>query len=113
MPLQPPRPIPAWIGELSATKFGSDCIQYFHWPEYFQRSPSEKVEGAEDCLYLNIYVPVRDKGTNKTPMPVLFWIHGGAFQFGSGTFHNVTYLMDHDVILVTINYRLGPMGRLI
>jgi len=66
--------------------------------------------GAEDCLYLNVYVPVREKMENKIPMPVLFWIHGGAFQFGSGMFYGPKYLMDHDVILVTINYRLGPMG---
>jgi len=66
--------------------------------------------GAEDCLYLNVYVPVREKMENKIPMPVLFWIHGGAFQFGSGMFYKPKYLMDHDVIFVTINYRLGPMG---
>ncbi|XP_011171836.1 uncharacterized protein LOC105204452 [Solenopsis invicta] len=104
---KPPRPIPAWIGELLATKFGSECIQYNQVPV-----TPERVEGAEDCLYLNIYVPVQEKGTNKTPMPVLFWIHGGAFQFGSGMLYNAKYLMDHNVILVTINYRLGPMGFL-
>ncbi|KAG5329496.1 EST6 protein, partial [Acromyrmex charruanus] len=105
---KPPRPIPAWIGELSATKFGSACIQYDHKPEY---SP-EKVVGAEDCLYLNVYVPVREKEGSKLPLPVLFWIHGGAFQFGSGMLYSAKYLMDSDVILVTINYRLGPMGFL-
>lgn len=68
----------------------------------------EPVEGAEDCLYLNIYVPVREG--NKTPMPVFFWIHGGAFRFGTGMTMGGKYLMDYDVILVTINYRLGPMG---
>jgi len=104
--MQPPRPIPAWIGELSATKFSSACIQYDHIPEH----PPEKVVGAEDCLYLNVYVPVREKKENKLPLPVLFWIHGGAFQFGSGMFYSAKYLMDSDVILVTINYRLGPMG---
>ncbi|KAG5320866.1 EST6 protein, partial [Acromyrmex heyeri] len=105
---KPPRPIPAWIGELSATKFGSACIQYDHKPEY----PPEKVVGAEDCLYLNVYVPVREKEGSKLPLPVLFWIHGGAFQFGSGMLYSAKYLMDSDVILVTINYRLGPMGFL-
>ncbi|KYM89950.1 Venom carboxylesterase-6 [Atta colombica] len=105
---KPPRPIPAWIGELSATKFSSACIQYDHIPEH----PPEKVVGAEDCLYLNVYVPVRERKGNKLPLPVLFWIHGGAFQFGSGMFYSAKYLMDSDVILVTINYRLGPMGFL-
>ncbi|GAB1859691.1 Carboxylic ester hydrolase [Camponotus japonicus] len=104
---KPPRPIPPWIGELPATKFGSPCIQYVQ----FSSDPTDKVEGAEDCLYLNIYVPVRNK-TEKISMPVLFWIHGGAFQFGSGMLYKATYLMDSNVILVTINYRLGPMGFL-
>ncbi|XP_020285973.1 venom carboxylesterase-6-like [Pseudomyrmex gracilis] len=103
---KPPRPISPWVGELSATKFGSPCVQYT------QESDSDKVIGAEDCLYLNIYVPMREKTTNKTPMPVLFWIHGGAFQFGGGIFYGAKYLMDHDVVFVTINYRLGPMGFL-
>ena len=67
-----------------------------------------EVEGAEDCLYLYIYVPERTG--NKIILPVLFWIHGGAFQFGSGMFYGAKYLMDRDVILVTINYRLGPFG---
>ncbi|KYQ46763.1 Venom carboxylesterase-6 [Trachymyrmex zeteki] len=106
---KPPRPIPAWTGELSATKFGSECIQYDHIPEH---QPSEKVVGAEDCLYLNVYVPVREKEGSKIPLPVLFWIHGGAFQFGSGMLYSAKYLMDSNVILITINYRLGPMGFL-
>ncbi|XP_070172352.1 carboxylic ester hydrolase-like [Polyergus mexicanus] len=105
---KPPRKIPAWIGELPATKSGSSCIQYSQQSS----DPTEKVEGAEDCLYLNIYVPVREKTENNISMPVLFWIHGGAFQFGSGILYNAKYLMDSDVILVTINYRLGPMGFL-
>ncbi|RLU21207.1 hypothetical protein DMN91_005580 [Ooceraea biroi] len=105
---KPPRQIPAWIGELSATKLSSPCIQYTQLPY----DPAEKVEGSEDCLYLNIYVPVREKTVNRAPMPVFFWIHGGAFQFGSSTLYGGKHLLDHDVIFVTINYRLGPMGFL-
>ncbi|KAL6255043.1 hypothetical protein P5V15_013376 [Pogonomyrmex californicus] len=101
---KPPRPIPPWIGEISATKFGSPCIQYDMIPESL-----DKVVGAEDCLYLNIYVPIRE---DKTPMPVVFWIHGGAFQGGSGILYGPRYLMDRDVILITINYRLGALGFL-
>lgn len=75
------------------------------------QDPKEKVEGAEDCLYLNIYVPVgKTKSRTQNSMPVLFWIHGGAFQFGTGTMMGGKYLMDHDIILVTFNYRLGPLG---
>jgi len=103
---QSPRQIPAWIGELSATKLSASCIQYSQIPQ----NPAEKVEGAEDCLYLNIYTPIREKTKENALLPVFFWIHGGAFQYGSGTSFGARYLLDHDVILVTINYRLGPMG---
>ncbi|XP_015597352.1 venom carboxylesterase-6 [Cephus cinctus] len=103
---KPPQEIMAWPGELQAMKFGSPCLQYAHVPQ----NPQERVEGAEDCLYLNIYTPVRD---NKDELiPVFFWIHGGAFQYGTGMIYNPKYLMDSDVILVTINYRLGPLGFL-
>lgn len=103
--MQPPQQIRKWYSELSATKFGPNYIQDKQIP---QTSP--KVVGAEDCLYLNIYVPLRKKKSNKTLWPVLFWIHGGAFQFGSGKEYDAKYLIDRGVILVTINYRVGPMG---
>ncbi|CAL7947466.1 unnamed protein product [Xylocopa violacea] len=93
------------MGELSATKFGSPCLQYT------QMSLNDKVMGAEDCLYLNVYVPA-DRRTNAQSLPVIFWIHGGAFQFGSGKDMGAKYLMDRDVILVTFNYRLGMLGFL-
>lgn len=102
---KPPQRLPPWMGELAATKFGSPCLQYT------QLSTDERVEGAEDCLYLNVYVPA-DRRTNAQSLPVIFWIHGGAFQFGSGMQMGAKYLMDRDVILVTFNYRLGMLGFL-
>ncbi|KZC10653.1 Venom carboxylesterase-6 [Dufourea novaeangliae] len=87
--------------------FGSPCLQYTQLPSHV----NETVIGSEDCLYLNVYVPVHEKMVTK-PMPVLFWIHGGAFMFGSGMDMGAKYLMDHDVILVTSNYRLGILGFL-
>ncbi|MGK0224431.1 MAG: para-nitrobenzyl esterase [Limisphaerales bacterium] len=63
---------------------------------------------SEDCLTLNVMVP---KGKQKQSLPVMFWIHGGGHQFGSG---GVAYespsLVGKDVVLVTINYRLGLYG---
>ncbi|XP_076182913.1 carboxylic ester hydrolase-like [Ptiloglossa arizonensis] len=104
---KPPHRLPPWLGELSATKFGSPCLQYTQVPE----SPKgDKVIGAEDCLYLNVYVPAHKKVSE--PMPVIFWIHGGAFQLGSGMHAGAKYLIDHDVVFVTINYRLGILGFL-
>nr|XP_033331231.1 venom carboxylesterase-6-like [Megalopta genalis] len=106
---KPPHRMPPWVGEISATKFSSPCLQYTMPPG--KKMSYDKVLGAEDCLYLNIYVPVHDKVTTK-PMPVLFWIHGGAFMYGSGMDMGAKFLMDQDVILVTFNYRLGILGFL-
>uniref|UniRef100_V5GH33 Carboxylic ester hydrolase n=1 Tax=Anoplophora glabripennis TaxID=217634 RepID=V5GH33_ANOGL len=70
------------------------------------------VTESEDCLYLNVYTPVKP-GSNSS-IPVLFWIHGGGFYFGDGTFpvYGPQYLIDFDVVIVTINYRLGAFGFL-
>ncbi|XP_058800337.1 carboxylic ester hydrolase-like [Phymastichus coffea] len=103
---RPPEKISPWVGELQATKVSDGCLQYSHLPT----NKNERVEGSEDCLYLNVYVPIQ-KG-KKTPIPVIFWIHGGCFQYGYGTVYGAKYLVDKDVILVTINYRLGPLGFL-
>lgn len=68
---------------------------------------------SEDCLYLNVYTPQKP-GSSEQPLPVLFYIHGGGFFYGSGArqYHEPKYFMDYDVIVVTINYRLGPFGFL-
>ena len=70
-----------------------------------------EVEGEEDCLFLNIYCPdSRQQG----PLPVMVWIHGGALVAGSGTFqqHGPQHLLDREVVIVTVNYRLGALGFL-
>ncbi|XP_011494689.1 PREDICTED: venom carboxylesterase-6-like, partial [Ceratosolen solmsi marchali] len=100
-----PQKIPPWIGELQAIKLSDSCLQYSHIPQNL----NDPVEGSEDCLYLNIYVPIRK--TIET-IPVLFWIHGGCFQYGAGIDYGAKYLADKDIILVTINYRLGSLGFL-
>ncbi|KAM7342241.1 cricklet [Cochliomyia hominivorax] len=79
-----------------------------------QRHPlTAEVVGSEDCLFLNVYVPKNFKDSSK-PLPVMVWIHGGGFWFGSGNsdFHLPLSLLQEDVIVVTINYRLGAMGFL-
>ena len=65
----------------------------------------------EDCLYLNVYVPDHDADVL---LPVMFWIHGGGFMTGDGTPQSFgsQYWMVHEIIMVTINYRLGPLGFL-
>ncbi|KAJ8923389.1 hypothetical protein NQ315_001947 [Exocentrus adspersus] len=69
------------------------------------------VTESEDCLYLNVYTPV-EPGSKATPLPVLFWIHGGGYYFGDGTFqvYGPQFLIDYDIVIVTINYRLGALG---
>ena len=73
--------------------------------------PDWEVAGQEDCLLLNIYSPDNHQ---QAPLPVLVWIHGGGLLFGSGTFqeHGPQHLLDRQVVVVTVNYRLGALGFL-
>lgn len=70
--------------------------------------------GEEDCLFLNVYTPRLPEVGNVAVKPVMVWIHGGAFYVGSGNsdFYAPDYLIAEDVVLVTINYRLGALGFL-
>lgn len=63
-----------------------------------------------DCLHVNIYVP--NSATSKSRLPVLVWIYGGGFSIGfAGRYlYGPKFLVRHDIILVTVNYRLGPYG---
>lgn len=103
---RPPQPVKNWEGELDASKFGSNCAQ-----AGWGAKPETITEGSsEDCLYLNLWTPV--KSTPKSKLPVMVWIHGGGFTGGSGSSpqnfgHEFT---KNGVILVNINYRLGRLG---
>lgn len=71
----------------------------------------DMIEGSEDCLYLNVY----SKNIKpQSPLPVMVWIFGGGFQLGEASrdVHSPDYLMMEEVVLVVINYRLGPLGFL-
>jgi para-nitrobenzyl esterase len=66
------------------------------------------ISGTEDCLYLDIYAP-KKKSTKL--LPVMFWIHGGGNTSGLKDLYDFSKLVKkHNVIVVTINYRLGPLG---
>ncbi|XP_031632505.1 venom carboxylesterase-6-like [Contarinia nasturtii] len=71
-----------------------------------------KTNKSEDCLYLNVYTPVTDESKTNKKLPVLFWIHGGAYLEGDGSdlYQGADFLMEHNVVFVSINYRLGPFG---
>jgi len=104
-----PKGITPWTGVLKAKQFGAPCLQYI----FFRRNSTNTVAGSEDCLYLNVYTPLRDRsGSTLDLLPVIFFISGGAFYSGAGSLYEPDYLLDRDVTLVTINYRLGPLGFL-
>jgi para-nitrobenzyl esterase len=68
----------------------------------------DKISGSEDCLYLDIYSPSKKLDQ---PLPVMFWIHGGGNTSGLKDLYDFTKLVKkHDVMVVSINYRLGPLG---
>lgn len=69
-----------------------------------------EIEGSEDCLYLNVYTPHRPKTDGL--LPVMIFFHGGGWECGSGisAFYGPDFFMDHDVILIGANFRLGPLG---
>ena len=96
---QPPAPAKAWQGLRKAHRFGFIC------PQQKQANVAR-----EDCLTLNISVPSRYSA--KTKLPVLVWFHGGGLVSGSGasTVLRSEKWNQQDVILVTLNYRLGAMG---
>ena len=104
----------AWIGVREALKFGSFCVQKGSLVGTTQRKDWDKIIGSENCLNLNIWAPKLtpdEIGSEIANYPVMFWIHGGSNMAGNSDFYNPTELVSqHKVVVVTINYRLGPFG---
>ena len=99
-----PSPCPRGEGERDASQFGADCAQAGFPPG----SGSISKTSSEDCLFVNVWRPAGAEPGAK--LPVMVWIHGGAFVFGSGSFSSGVSFARQGVILVTFNYRLQRLG---
>ena len=107
--LAPEKP-ESWTGLRDARRFGAVS----HQNQVMLSALSAMVVGgeqSEDCLSLNVWTPALD-GKRR---PVMVWVHGGAFTIGSGSqplYDSSVLARRGDVVVVTINYRLGPLGFL-
>ncbi|XP_065216364.1 juvenile hormone esterase-like isoform X2 [Planococcus citri] len=93
----------SWSGIKDATILPPACIQI--------PTSDGPNNTKEDCLYLNVFVP-NDLFKPSGKATVMVWIHGGSYQVGFSADYSPEYFMDEDVILVTVNYRLGVLGFL-
>ena len=101
---QRPEPFGPFSETYNADDFGASCPQ----PSYPSMPVEKKTD--EDCLFLNIFVP-RQKSDEPSGHAVMFFIHGGGFSIGSGVVYDAAVLSSvGNVIVVTINYRLGLLG---
>ncbi|XP_057325364.1 juvenile hormone esterase-like [Microplitis mediator] len=98
-----PEPAESWSGVKDAIEYGPKCAQV-NWV-------TGKIVGMEDCLYLNVYTTELNP---KVLRAVMFCIHGGNFSFGTSNdeTHGPDYLIEKEIVLVTVNYRLGVLGFL-
>ncbi len=96
-----PQPVEPWEGVKVADKFAKGPIQGSEKPEDF----------SEDCLYLNVWTPAKSAEDN---LPVMVWIYGGGFSFGSTSdpSHDGELLAKNGVVVVSIAYRVGNLGFL-
>lgn len=99
-----PQPVASWPGTLRADHFAASCMQHLEaW--------MGPLHDSEDCLYLNVWTPAKTKNAH---LPVMVWIYGGGFTTGSTAIrlYSGEELAKHGVVVVSIAYRVGPMGFL-
>lgn len=105
---RPPEPHDGWSGVRGATAMGPIAPQQDLLASMMGADPEPQ---DEDCLFLNVYTPAIDDAHR----PVMVWIHGGAFIMGSGSqvgYDGASLARRGDVVVVTVNYRLGALGFL-
>ncbi|CAB3225667.1 unnamed protein product [Arctia plantaginis] len=99
---QPPKPILTYKDAVDASEEGPACP--------LPVPPTYYVD--EDCLTVNVYTPATPKNNSSELLPVIFYIHPGGFyaMTGRSDIEGPEYLLDRDLVLVTINYRIGSLG---
>jgi carboxylesterase type B len=95
-----PEPADSWEGTYDATFYRPTCV--------FSSMLNHEVMGDEDCLYLNVHTQLLDKDARKA---VMVWFHGGGFNSAiENHLFGPDFLLEKDVVLVTLNYRVGVIG---
>jgi para-nitrobenzyl esterase len=110
---QPPASPSPWDGVRNAYEKAAQCTQYAGTLGVANLEPGTQF-GSEDCLFLNVHAPrfpAEAVPDGKDRLPVMVWIHGGGNSQGSGgDYHGGNLAATHNLIVVTVNYRLGPFG---
>lgn len=103
-----PRAEDAWEDTYMAVTPCQPCTQFANMLLSSPGYDETEILGGEDCLYLNVWAP---EAAGDGPKPVMFWVHGGANAIGEGISYSGKMLAEkYGVVVVTINYRLGPFG---
>ena len=103
-----PRPPESFLSRFEAKEFSQECFQ----PQGIMTGGEGGWTGSEDCLYLNIWSPAwSPQELAEKKVPVMMWIHGGGNIFGSAnTYYPSHMVVEHEVIVVTVNYRMSNLG---
>ena len=108
-----PKDVLTYKDLVNAQNFGAQSPQV---PGFMEEILNTKtVPASENCLYLNVWTPRTSESSVTKLKPVLFWIHGGAYTNGTAAtswYNGASLVRRGDVVVVSINYRLGPFGFL-
>ena len=106
-----PRPAAKWDGVRAADQFSPNCVQRQAGGGAFPPNGGDRsaTTMSEDCLYLNVYTAAKSAADKR---PVMVWIHGGAWVSGAGAIYEGEELARKGVVMVAVNYRMGPFGFL-
>jgi para-nitrobenzyl esterase len=107
----PPQPAEPWEGVFEADAYGNACHGLGYPPFLMQEEGADLDTSpmSEDCLFLNVWSP----GIDEAKRPVMVWLHGGGFTSGSGgsiRYESSRLVSNQDVVVVTVNHRLGGLG---